>query len=560
MATEKVALDIEVKGGESLDKATKSIREYKKEIAEAKALALNGDGEAAKRVGELQDKLEDLNDTTKSTKGDGIEPLTNSFALFKQGLGTGDMEKAKVGLKGIGSAMSAIPILLLVQGFAYLIENFKEIVGYGQELFNLFSDEEKAVKGLTRELENQKKTTATLVGELNREIAVMEAQGLSHDKILVKKKELIEAQIREAEVSIKLNFAKVKEALANDTITESIYAKQAATFRYLGATEKAEAFEKLVAISKAERIKKEVEDFNASVELVKNLRNQELVETIKVETEKRKSTKQTTEEKIIETKKVIDDDAKAEEYLTELDKLRAIDKANALISEKDQLAAHNAYLLNITAQRAEEEVAAEKKAAQEKKAIKDAEIQIGLDLTQRSLQAEQAISDAFFTIKLSKVKKGSAEEEALARSQFEINKKFQIALTTAQGIQNGITAFGAGLKAGTAIPIPGAALALASAYAGLSGIATLGAIAKISSTQFQSTSTGGSIGSNISSSTGSQITPPQNFNQPLNNPPTTTFTGNNNNNYQPIIKAVVVETENRDATNRINKLTNEASF
>lgn len=545
MATEKVALDIEVKGGENLDKATKSVADYKKEIRELKTLALNGDGEAAKRVAELQDKLEDLNDTTKAVKGDGIEPLTNSFNLFRQGLGTGDMEKAKVGLKGIGSAMSAIPILLLVEGFKYLYENFDKIVAIGKEVFNLFSDEEKAVRKLNTELENQKRVTGALVKELDREIAVMEAQGLSSDKILAKKKELIEAQIKEAEVSVKLNFAKIKEAQANDSIVESLQKKQAAIYRSLGQDKAAEGIEIAIAVSKKERMQKELDDFNNSIELIKDLRNKELVEITKVETEKRKQIKQTKDEQFgdLQSKGISPlSQSKLDEAELLNQGLQGINEKYAQL-DRERLAKSEEYF----------------------KQIEENKGRATLDVTQRSLQATQALSDAFFAIKMSKVQKGSAEELALAKRQFEINKAFQIGMTITQGIQNGITAYGAGLKAAsaagaTAIVAP----AIGAAYAAISAIGTIAAVAKIASTQFQSPSTGGlgniGAGGNITIPSGNQIQPPQNLNQSINNAPTTQFTGNNNNNYQPVIKAVVVETDNRNATNRIDKLTNESTF
>ena len=162
MATEKdIAFKVTIDG---VDRSINSLKELKQAKKDATDAFIKGDKEAAKTLAELKDKTEDLNDATRSLKQDGVEGLTGSFGLLREGLGSGDFEKAKTSLKGIGQAMSAIPILLLVEGFRFLIENFQEIVAYGKELFDLFSDQEKAIRGLTKELENQKRATSLLTG------------------------------------------------------------------------------------------------------------------------------------------------------------------------------------------------------------------------------------------------------------------------------------------------------------------------------------------------------------------------------------------------------------
>jgi len=527
---------------DGVDRQINSLKDLKQAKKDATDAFIKGDKEAAKTLAELKDKTEDLTDATRSLKQDGVEGLTGSFGLLREGLGSGDFEKAKVGLKGIGSAMSAIPILLLVEGFKFLIDNFQEVIKFGKELFNLFSDEERAVRKLNAELENQKRVTAGLTKELSREIELMEAQGVSHDKILAKKKELIEAQIKEAEISVKTNFAKIKEAQANDTIVESLQRKQAAIYRSVGADKAADAIEQVIAQSKKERTQKEVDDFNNSIELLKDLRNKELVEVAKVETEKRKQIKQTKDEQFgdLQSKGISPlSQSKLDEAELLNQGLQGINEKYAQL-DRERLAKSEEYF----------------------KQIEENKGRATLDITQRSLQAGQALSDAFFAIKMSKVQKGSAEELALAKKQFEINKAFQIGLTITQGIQNGITAYGAGLKAAAATGVGAAvAPAIGAAYAAISAIGTIAAVAKIASTQFNSTAvgninTGG--GGNVSLPQGNTNTAP-NVTQPLNAPPTTTFTGNNNNNFQPL-KAVVVETENRKTTNRIDKLTNESTY
>ena len=121
---EKTVISIEVEG---TGKAINSIKELKAELKAAQSAALNGDGKAAKRVAELKDKMDDLKDTTKSLQGSGVEKISSGFSLLGQGFKDFDFDKIKTGFKGLGSAMSAIPIFLIIEGISYLVQNFDEL-------------------------------------------------------------------------------------------------------------------------------------------------------------------------------------------------------------------------------------------------------------------------------------------------------------------------------------------------------------------------------------------------------------------------------------------------
>lgn len=124
MADNKTVIELEVKGTKQ---ATNSLKNLKRELKEAQAAALNGDGNAAKRVAELKDKLDDLNDSTKTLKGSGVERISSSFGLLGEGLKNFDFGAIKTGFSGIGAAMKAVPIFLLVEGITYLITNFDNL-------------------------------------------------------------------------------------------------------------------------------------------------------------------------------------------------------------------------------------------------------------------------------------------------------------------------------------------------------------------------------------------------------------------------------------------------
>ena len=146
---EKTVISIEVEG---TGKAINSIKELKAELKAAQSAALNGDGKAAKRVAELKDKMDDLTDSTKSLQGSGVERITSGFDLLGQGFKDFDFDKIKTGFKGLGSAMSAIPIFLLIEGIMLLVQNFEEVVKF----FGIGATESDR---LTAALEKQKKVT-----------------------------------------------------------------------------------------------------------------------------------------------------------------------------------------------------------------------------------------------------------------------------------------------------------------------------------------------------------------------------------------------------------------
>ena len=125
-------IDIDVLVNLDVEKNT-SLKDLKKNLKDLKSAALEV-GEASpvfKKLTEnttkLQDKLDDLKDSAKSLQGTGIEKLKGSFGLLTESLSNFDPGKAKTALKGIGSAMSAIPIFLILEGIKYLVENFDEL-------------------------------------------------------------------------------------------------------------------------------------------------------------------------------------------------------------------------------------------------------------------------------------------------------------------------------------------------------------------------------------------------------------------------------------------------
>ena len=553
---EKTVISIEVEG---TGKAINSIKELKAELKAAQSAALNGDGKAAKRVAELKDKMDDLTDSTKSLQGSGVERIGSGFNLLSQGFQDMDLDKIKTGFKGLGSAMSAIPIFLIIEGLKLLWDNFDVVAEFAKKFFTIASDGEKKINSLNYELEKQKETTAALSKEINRELELMEAQGESSDKLLAKKKELIHQQIQEAISTAKLNIAKVQEVNNNDSITESIIRKNAEVLRTLGFDSKAAELEKTLAVQKYERNKDNIKSAKDSFELIKDLQNKELVETVKVNKQSNEQYKKHLEEQ----NKIRQDN---EKLISENTIAGAqIDKDNRKLIA-DDISAEEAEKLKLAKERDDAEYAAlvkkiqdEKDAAAQKLSIEKYLQEQKQSLRNADLNNAAAVIGLFkqLTSKNKELQKVAlVAENGIAIAKMIIANSASNVAVTAQGAALAVATGGASVAAAAALVIrnnisTGIGVA-ASIAATAKALGALGGGDAGSAPTLSGGSGGGSPSIPTSNGTPSIAAPTQN---------TTTFTGNVNNNFnQPPIKTYVVETDLRNSTNTIDKIKDQATF
>lgn len=489
---------------------------------------------AAQRAADLKDRLEDLKEETKSLKGSGVEKLSSSMNILQEGFLNADPEKLGVAMKGLGTAMSAIPILLLIEGLKYLWDNLDKVTRFLNGSTTAMEEAQKAYDATAIASGNLSKA-------LQREIDLLDAQGASEDKILAKKKEKLQADLQVAEASLKLNKAKLADIEANDSLYESYLRLQIRIERFLGQTKAAEINEKLLAENKRERSADLIKATNDAEQAILDIKNQTAVAIAKadtkshtdaVKTNKEALQKQTddlkeflkivtdTYEKYAALRKSDDDKKKAEQDKIDLSETAASDRAIAKekayrdavleLRKNYNEKSFEGKLTNLQNEQDKELASFEwteeqksvikqkyaDKANQIEKEKRDAEVSIAKE----GLVGLQIISDLFFDFKMSKYKKGTKEEEAVARKQFELNKKFQIAQTSVQGVQNGIIAYGAGLKAASATGIGaiGAPL-MGAAFAAISALGTIGAIHRIDATPFGGSSAPAEISANVPS-------------------------------------------------------------
>lgn len=198
----------------------------------------------------------------------------------------------------------------------------------------------------------------------------------------------------------------------------------------------------------------------------------------------------------------------------------------------------------------EEQIAKEK--AKRRAAILAA-TNLTLESTKQLNDGLQSMSDTYFTNKLSGVEKGSDKEQVILKKQFEVNKKLQISNAVITGIQNGLTAYGAGLRAAEAGGVTASLAPIwGGLYAAISAAGSIAAIAKIKATQFgssASTSTdtgGGNIGSFSQSG----------MNNGVNN--TSTNLNANGTVNTPPVKVYVTQTDIHSANNTVEKIKTKA--
>lgn len=542
---EKTVISIEVEG---TGKAINSIKELKAELKAAQSAALNGDGKAAKRVAELKDKMDDLKDTTKSLQGSGVEKISSGFSLLGQGFKDFDFDKIKTGFKGVGAAMSAIPIFLIIEAISYLVQNFDELSKGSGFLATILRSVSDAISWLVDGFTD-------LIGVTSESSRAIEDQGEAMVKANEKSQEALQATTSEFDRQLA-----VAKAAGKSTI-EIEQAKQQAIIDTNYQIAKGIEAQVRAGGEFTDEMKKQL---SGSLEAIKNAKVKEYEIT-----ENDNKAKQEQYKKHLEAKKAADDKAKAD-----LEKSKAESDAlfESLSKEQDaKLAAANKDKDDLEAQRAKlrdemktQQLALDKQEvadfianeALKAQAEKD-RIDSGFALANQSLQATQNLTDIFFSVKMAKVKKGSKEEEDLARKQFNINKALQLGLATIDGFK----AISASLASSPVAigPAPNPAGIASLAFVAISTAAT---IAKIASSQFKGGGGAGGGGGEMPS-VGSPSVPTSNGTPSIAAPTqnTTTFTGNANNNFnQPPIKTYVVETDLRNSTNTIDKIKDQATF
>ena len=608
MADNETVFKFTLKG---TDEATNSLKNLKKELREAQNAAINGDGNAAKRVAELKDKLDDLNDATKTLKGSGVERVGSSFGLLGDGLKNLDLDAVKTGFKGLGAAMNAIPLMIIVSGVMMLMEKFDimgKVVDLVTNLFYAFTDaigltnkaDEKFAKEAVANAQNVQKAKEA---QYDAEIKMAQAAGQDVKELELEKLKSIENSIQSQLTA--LEDLKTKKKTLNDEEQKQYDELQLNLMKSSAdrmAKELSNAKEqqqqlanlanledklRVAGLSEREKqidaVKKQEEQLRAELEKNHKVRlGNEMNDTIRYN-EDVKKIQELTQREINQINNKYYEEAKAKKKAQDEEKralqaeIDAADEQMRIQVEKNnnnainELRKQNQASINEELKNAEiinlgeiqtiqanvdlEKAIANKEYRDKELAFDRAQAAEKAKIAEQGLKSIQNISDIFFLAQSSKAKKGSAEAEALAKKQFKVNKALQLSMAVMDGYK-AVTASLA--QAPVAFgPIPNPAGIASLAFAVTTSAAN---VAKILATQYESTSTGG--GETPTPSIGSTGETPT-ITQPMAQQPTTpgtNFDAQGNVIGGGSIKAYVVETEITNKQTTVNRLQSQAEF
>lgn len=477
MATEnEIALDLVIKSADS----AKTVKELKASIKDLKN-ELNGVAagseqfkKLSKSINDTEGKLGDLNDSFNTLTGSGVERLSSSTNLLKEGFANFDLEKIKIGFKGLGAAMQAVPAFLLAQAIQYLIENFETVVEVVKTFIGVSREGEIQARRLTESIESQGKALTDLAEISDR----------------YTKQELLNAKLRGAseqeQADITESGFKRKLRAAKDYVEETAKAYNTLLRNEDSTTEQVnKAGEALLAAQQnVKKLESELSNFKVQTKIDTNEKlkteDKKYTEDYKKELAKRSAefarqlelTVQSKIENEARDKQAIEDNKKAE-----LDAILEINEAD-----------NKAGVDNYARQQQKVDVIkwtteTEKAAANESFAV-----------AKMSIDNQMKLVNLFYDLKRSKLEKGSAEDLKAAKRQFQINKALAIQSAIISGIQGVVNA----LSAQSVIPEPFGTILKVATAVGV-GVAAAVNIAKIASTKFDESGGGGSVSADVGS-------------------------------------------------------------
>jgi len=534
-----MAEEVVIKVGVDASQATNSLKALKAELKAAQSAALNGDGKAAKRVAELKDKMEDLADSVKTLKGSGVERASSSFSALGEGFRNLDFDKIKTGFKGLGAAMKAVPIFLIVEGIMYLVQNFNELSkgsGVLAKALQFVGDILSAISdGLTWLTDNLGWTNSALeeMGDKAVEMAdkskdAIAAQSAEYDRLAKEAKmsgeSAVKYEVAKQQAIIDTNVAILKQLLAYKDAGGELSEEQQKLLTSSTAALKAATTErKLILFNEAEDKKKkdkEVHDNWKALEEKKKAQSQKDADDLFAELTKNADAEKEANDRALEREK------KQEEDRAKIrDDMRKQEIANEKAANAEKVKAWD---------EAEKEKTEAAKVQEE--ARKQAQI--------AGLNAAQALSQAFFAVQLNRAKGNAAAEIEIKKKMFAVDKAFNVA----RAIQDGIRS----VQAALTIPPPGGQI-----LAGINAVAAAANVAKILATKFE----GGSVADvSVPTSSVSTNAPNINTNAPTTQVAQTTTTTRLGEDGQNLGQRVyVLESDISKSQNRVARLNEQAT-
>jgi hypothetical protein len=219
MATEVLELSVKTNIGQSIT----SLKELKDAIKAAKdeqiAMA-NKFGatsqeaiNASKNLAELKNKVDSLNDSSKSLKGSGFEMLKQGFGQIREGLMNLDFDKVKIGLTGMGAgftsmaktakaAFTGIKGAIAATGIGLLVIALGTIYAYWDDIKGVVSGLTTEQKRLNAEAEKNVKIAQDNLALISEQENILKLQGKSEKEILNMKIAATAEAIKETKIKL----------------------------------------------------------------------------------------------------------------------------------------------------------------------------------------------------------------------------------------------------------------------------------------------------------------------------------------------------------------------
>jgi hypothetical protein len=422
MADVQVNVKVDAKqADDSLRGLTKQLKDLR--VEQSRVVEGSSDWKRLGReINELEGKIGDLGDRFNTLRGSGVERLNSSFGLFREGLVSADFGKAKIALQGIGQAMSAIPVLLIVTGIMKLIENFDKLRNSGGLLGQVFKGIGEIITTVTdaitdftdwlgittveseklaeTQLNNSKALQDAVTERYDAEIRLAKAAGKNTED-LEKKKVMAVRQSLLEQINLKAKAAVMDGELSQEELKNLDELRKALTENYIQEKEMDLKANK----EKVERVKKRNEDIlKENDSLTRKLEDQQIA---LIENDRNR-----------EEAKLLLDLERAKEDIEKSGAIKAVKYQSLLIAEQT----YQKGLADIDKKfRAQAEE--EKKKAEEEEQKRLADI-----AANNKAQEEQALSDLknLLALRLEVTAQGSEEQLNARLNQLETEKQLEL--------------------------------------------------------------------------------------------------------------------------------------
>jgi hypothetical protein len=528
-----VALSYELNGVRVVINNLKEARQAQKDLTSE---IIRGNKDAAKSLADLKDQLEDITEETQTLKGSGVEKLTSSFSLLGQGFASFDADKIKTGFKGIGAAMGAIPIFLLIEGIKLLIENFDEVIDFVGKFFGVTNESEKAVKKLVTAIDSESAAIANLIDVTDEytKTALLQAKaiGASEEQLTEITQNGYRRKIEAAQEYLLAQTDNYNALLKNNSA-------DAETIKKAGEAQ-------LAAVAQVKKLNTELSNFNIQTQIDQNKvaadLDKERLAQYKDFLAKQKAANDAAGIEADAAAQRIQDAALSRLVKDNVEaEKRRQDKMSALLKDsQDQQKMEedaSASFLSLTDKTLKEKTDKEKAAATEQAQAKVA-------IEKGAFDAAKGLSDLYFGQQLKKAKGNQAEELKIRKQMFNVDKAFSVARAVIDGVRS--------VQAALTLPPPAGPI-----LAAVNAIVAAANVAKIASARFEpGTSDSGGDAGGSSASISAPPPPPPQLAVPgsgQNTTPVNNGTGYNGRIY-------LVETDVTQTQNQVGKLVTQSQF